>query len=109
MDDNTHLGEWNSAKHSMACSGPTPCSTLKQFFDASFDYDHHDRVNTCFSGIYGIQNQCQKMADPTYNDYEFQLRHLQSILSQFRNSILNFRVVFMLDPRLFSTRISKIK
>ena len=51
MDDNTHLGEWNSAKHSMACSGPTPCSTLKQFFDASFDYDNHDRVNSCFSSF----------------------------------------------------------
>ena len=51
MDDNTHLGEWNSAKHSMACSGPTPCSTLKQFFDVSFDYDNHDRVNSCFSSF----------------------------------------------------------
>ena len=51
MDGNTHLGEWNSAKHSMACSGPTPCSTLKQFFDVSFDYDNHDRVNSCFSSF----------------------------------------------------------
>ena len=51
MDGNTPLGEWNSAKHSMACSGPTPCSTLKQFFDVSFDYDKHDRVNKCFSGF----------------------------------------------------------
>ena len=46
IDGNSFLAEWNSAKHSMSCSGPTPCSTLKTFFDASYpDYDQHDRVS----------------------------------------------------------------
>ena len=66
----------------------------------------NSRVVQTHAILFYFWTQCRKEADQTYNDSEWS--HLQSILSQSRNSSFNSRVV-VCRIRLFSTLISKIK